>query len=640
VAGLGVADIFLSYEHRDLCAAERVARALIQAGYSVWWDRRLLAGESWTEALRAELRAARAVLVLWSERAWTSRWVQAEAHAGHERECLISARLDDVRLEPPFNIIQTADLRHDDPSAIASLIQAVAARLGNPALARDAPAVASPAEPLLAVLPFDNMSTDPDMQYFSDGVSEEILVAVSRGSAIRVVGRASSFRFRGADKHIPRVAAELRATHVLDGSVRRQGNRVRISTELVAAADQTCLWSDRFDRDLEDLFALQDEIAAAVAAALRRAFHPAVRKGGRPLEPKLLDLVLRSGRVRLTESSSEAEHYRNIALLEEALAAAPESARIRGLLAVTLALARPYLPEEQVVPMNERVRAEVQRTLAIDPDESSAHMALALVEENWVVREKLMEKAAAVARLEPFYPLGFAYLDLGRVSAGIAQNRKAYEVDPLHPAVANAYATALMIAGERREARAILARIETAGVRSAFVAANSLYWAALDGDWTEVERRSQASEIVHLGSLAGTVLASIPVMRNPGDPMGERFLDQLQRACRHRLRPPILLLAFCAEFIDTERAFAAFTPWPAQFGFTAAGTAQPPDFGPQNLFHHAYPKLRADPRFVTICARLGLADYWVTTDRWPDCRAELDRAYGFEALCRAAVSGA
>ena len=124
------------------------------------------------------------------------------------------------------------------------------------------------AQCLLAVLAFDNLSGDAELDYFSDGMSDEIRDTVSRGGNLKVIGRASSLQFRGCDKAAANVAAQLRATHVLDGSVRRSGARVRISTELVECATEVSLWSKRFDRDLSDIFALQDEIACAVALAL------------------------------------------------------------------------------------------------------------------------------------------------------------------------------------------------------------------------------------------------------------------------------------------------------------------------------------------------------------------------------------
>jgi TolB-like protein len=129
-------------------------------------------------------------------------------------------------------------------------------------------------EPRLAVLAFDNLCDGDDMAWFSNGVSEEILQTVASGVALKVIGRGSSFQFRGAEKSASHVAAALNVTHLLDGSVRRSGPTVRISAQLIECAGQTTLWSDRFDRELSDFLAVQDEIAGAVAAALAMVFAP------------------------------------------------------------------------------------------------------------------------------------------------------------------------------------------------------------------------------------------------------------------------------------------------------------------------------------------------------------------------------
>jgi TolB-like protein/DNA-binding winged helix-turn-helix (wHTH) protein len=126
---------------------------------------------------------------------------------------------------------------------------------------------------LVAVLPFETLSDDAEMTWFSDGVSEEIFQAVRRGTALKVLGRAASFQFRGPRKVVSQVAAEFRATHVLDGSVRRHERRVRVCAHLIECQGQTTLWSQRFERELADIFALQDAIADVVTDALREALQ-------------------------------------------------------------------------------------------------------------------------------------------------------------------------------------------------------------------------------------------------------------------------------------------------------------------------------------------------------------------------------
>lgn len=164
-----------------------------------------------------------------------------------------------------------AALRRLDPDGASMAIETIA-RVGY-RLEATRPETAT-CEALVAVLPFENLSDEAGMGLFSDGVSEEILQAVIRSTGLKVIGRSSSFQFRGSRKTLPHVAEQLRATHVLDGSVRRAGEQVRITAYLIECESQTTLWSGRFDRRLADVFALQDAIAEAVAAALRQALGP------------------------------------------------------------------------------------------------------------------------------------------------------------------------------------------------------------------------------------------------------------------------------------------------------------------------------------------------------------------------------
>ena len=156
----------------------------------------------------------------------------------------------------------------------------------------DAVAGGEASVPILAVLAFDNLSGDPDMVWFSDGLSVEIIQTVAQGADLRVIGHGSSFRFRGADKASRDVAAQLGATHVLDGAVRRAGSRLRVSANLADGSSGITLWSMTFEREITDVFAVQDEIAGAAAAALRSAFAPVQPRAA--IDPAIYDLYLRA----------------------------------------------------------------------------------------------------------------------------------------------------------------------------------------------------------------------------------------------------------------------------------------------------------------------------------------------------------
>jgi len=138
--------------------------------------------------------------------------------------------------------------------------------------------------PSIAVLPFANMSGDKEQEYFSDGLAEEIINALAQCPGLKVTARTSAFAFRGKEQDITKIAAELRVRNILEGSVRKAGNRIRVTAQLINAADGYHLWSQRYDRDLEDVFAVQDEIATAIAGALevKLAVQPAVLR--RPVE--------------------------------------------------------------------------------------------------------------------------------------------------------------------------------------------------------------------------------------------------------------------------------------------------------------------------------------------------------------------
>src|SRR5215469_13380102 len=250
-----MADVFISYAHTTGKQAQAAATALRAAGYSVWLDDDLAAHRTFTQAIEEQLIAAKAALVIWSADAAQSEWVLSEANRAREERKLVQLVIDKTRLPMPFDQVQCADLsgwtgQGEHPNwrrVTASIRELVEGRGGSAPATRIAPLAREPAgvEPLLAVLAFDNLSGDPEMAYFSDGVSEEVQDTLARGAELKVIGRTSAFQLRGIDKTVRKAAAELKATHVLDGSVRRSGQRVRISAQLIDCADETTLWSNR-----------------------------------------------------------------------------------------------------------------------------------------------------------------------------------------------------------------------------------------------------------------------------------------------------------------------------------------------------------------------------------------------------------
>ncbi len=293
-----MADIFISYAREDREAVEKLAAQIEATGLSCWWDRQLLAGARYLDRTEAELNAAKGVLVVWTKHSIGSYWVADEAGVGRD-----SSRLAPISLDgsvPPlgfrqFQVIDFSSWRSGDDQPMRDLLIALSGLAPQAEVRLPAPPRSS--EPVLAVLAFDNLSGDPELAFFSDGISDEILQTVSRG--LKTIGRASSFQFRGADKAVRKVAAELGASHVLDGSVRSGGGLVRISAQLVEAASQVTVWHGQYERPARDLFAVQDEVAIAVAAALNCRLSPPPHTG--EIEPETYELFLRVRHMSLNQ---------------------------------------------------------------------------------------------------------------------------------------------------------------------------------------------------------------------------------------------------------------------------------------------------------------------------------------------------
>jgi adenylate cyclase len=277
-----VARIFLSYARADVDCARKLAELIGRAGHDVWWDRELHGGSRFTSEIDKALRDAEAVVVLWSDASLESAWVQDEAAEGRDSGRLVPATIDAVR--PPlgfrqYQAIDLTDLRNGQPPGqLEELLRAIV-KMGAPAAAKSsgdaAPAKAETvAKHSICVLPFSNMSGEPEQEYFSDGISEDIITDLSKVSALSVVARNTAFMFKGQTVDVKDVARSLGVSHVLEGSVRKAGSRVRITAQLIDGAKGDHIWADRFDRDLTDIFAIQDEISKAIVDALRLKLLP------------------------------------------------------------------------------------------------------------------------------------------------------------------------------------------------------------------------------------------------------------------------------------------------------------------------------------------------------------------------------
>ena len=284
-----MADVFVSYARSDKARVAPLVAAIEAQGWSVWWDPEIAAGQEFDRQIATELKSAAAVVVVWTPTSVESRWVRGEARDAADRGVLVPVRFDAADLPIDVRAIHTTDLdgwgENPASAAVQELLRSLGAMINRQRGPRPAAAAAAqptpPAAPAgisICVLPFANMSGDPEQEYFSDGISEDIITDLTKVSALGVVSRNTAFNFKGKSVEVAQVARQLKVSHVLEGSVRKAGGRVRITAQLIDAAKDNQVWAERYDRDLNDIFALQDEISEAIVKALKLKLLPEEKK--------------------------------------------------------------------------------------------------------------------------------------------------------------------------------------------------------------------------------------------------------------------------------------------------------------------------------------------------------------------------
>jgi len=294
-------------------------------------------------------------------------------------------------------------------------------------------ATANEAAPSIAVLPFVDMSAGQDQGYLSDGISEEILNRLAQTPALRVIARTSSFSFRGQQSGIPEIAAKLNVTHVLEGSIRKSGDRVRITAQLVDASSDSHLWSETYDRELGNLFTVQDEIAASVATALQVTLAGGAPHGQMPASIEAYERFLQAEFFYHRRTPGDIE--RSAKYYEEAVAIDPGYARAWAALAGAysmLAWDGETLAKDLQVQQGEAARKAVE----LDPRLAVAHARLAQFYYETLDYKQAEEHKREAVALDPDDPLvlGFTGSDAvrrGDIDAAIAMQRRAVAQDPL-----------------------------------------------------------------------------------------------------------------------------------------------------------------------------------------------------------------
>ena len=483
---------------------------------------------------------------------------------------------------------------------------------------------------LLAVLAFDNLSADPELAYFCDGLSEEILQTVARGTELKVIGRSSSFQFRGAGKAAKNIAAELGATHALDGSVRRNGPRVRIAAHLIECAGGTALWSGTFDRDLTDIFALQDEIAGAVAAALEIAFAPA--GPARPIDAVAHDLYLRA-RALAWEGNSIAE-----GLLEQVTNLEPGFAPAWAALAQKRAeLGRFASPDGFTAATRAAVTSAAETALRLDPSSGLAYAALNLVVPfgHYAEREQSLRRGLALAPNDAIVltMISTFCLEVGRAREAFGYALRAREVDPLLPWAVSAYGNCLCQLGLWDEGSRVLNLARTRWPEVPIFRSLILQFAAFRDQWIEFDVAAEQWPGEQPAPAVRDALFVGKVLRNPNAQTRTRMLDRLREELARTGALPLGLLLLADHMGLRDEVFELIET--ASFsGFFDVSASAPSGVYTTSIIFFLPPKIFLDLRFPRLCAKLGLCEYWVETDRWPDCADADALPYDFKAEVR------
>jgi adenylate cyclase len=471
----------------------------------------------------------------------------------------------------------------------------------------------------IAVLPFSNLSGDPSKDYFSDGMSEELLNLLARIPGLQVAARTSAFAYKGKNVDIRQVGEELGVETVLEGSVRQAGDQVRITAQLIDTETGFHLWSETYDRELKDIFAVQDEIAQAIVERLKIQLAPeeqqlAQRDKAPTQDVEAYELYLQGQAI--WKRRGEENLRRSVELYQQALGRDPAFAAAHAALASAYVVLPGYTKddddEDQFLKMAEE---SARQALAIDPKIGEAHAVLAQINSD---RGNLLDAEAGfffAISLEPNEPTPHHWYSIllnkvGRIDAGLTQARRAFELDPGSPIIASNLANAYLIQGDDAQAERYARLAEQLGLPNktngiaALIAMRQKRW----DDAKTLFRHQDMPEA--LKPLVGQwVDAVADPAKRPRTRELMRSIDPKVVEQQDLLMPYLQIgeidIVYDIMFDTLERDRMAWVhSWDIM-----------------NTWSYEGVEFRRDRRFPELARRMGLLDYW--------------KQYGFPDGCRA-----
>lgn len=446
-----MADVFVSYARIDKPRVAPLVAAIEAEGWSVWWDPEITPGQEFDQQIAVELKIAAAVLVVWTPNSVGSRWVRGEAREGADRNILVPVRFEGAELPIDVRALHTTDL--DSASAeerdrhVREMLRALrmiiarerASRAAAAPVAQVPPAAAAagsyPTRVTICVLPFTNMSADSGQDYFSDGLTEDIITELSRWRRLfSVRSRSASFRYRGSAVDMKQVARDLDVRYIVEGSVRRVGDRIRINAQLIDAETGSHVWAERFDRRLDEIFAVQDKVVQTIVSTLVGRVQASDAERSRRKPPASLaayECVLQGNALSWDEPAGAAAAAM---LFEQAIKIDPAYAIAHALLAALRYARWKDDPGDSPTLLNEAY-ALAQRAVELDDGDSTCHTILAHV----LMLRRSFDEAIKYARrgieINPnnqwnAADLGSILIYIGQSEEALSWFARAREIDP------------------------------------------------------------------------------------------------------------------------------------------------------------------------------------------------------------------
>jgi len=318
----------------------------------------------------------------------------------------------------------------------------------------------------LAVLPFVNISPDPNDEYFADGLTEELISKLSEIRSLKVIARTSVMNYKRKEKNVSEIGRELGVGTIIEGSVRKAGNKIRVTVQLIDARTEEHIWASKYDKELDDIFAIQSDVASRVAGSLSTGVFS---KGDRRDTGDVEAYTSYIRGMQLYHEGTEPTLREAIALFERAVARDPKF--VRAYAALAHAWVRLGVAGYDEFTVVENAEAMAQKALELAPDSADAHAAMADVHGIMDRYEESVAEAEKAIQINPnltesYISLGIQYCTLGKLDEGLAFFQRAYELDPVSQGASGFVALVLRTMGRIDEALEVLRRMESLNPRA------------------------------------------------------------------------------------------------------------------------------------------------------------------------------